>query len=75
MNEEWVTMQEAARRLKVGRNKISRLVSRGVIQTKENPLDARVRLVNLNEVRTIFETYGGQAGNGKDNEDEDEEEL
>jgi len=41
----------------------------------ENPLDARVRLVNLDEVRTIFETYDGQAGNSKDNEDEDEEEL
>ena len=71
MNEEWVTMQEAAKRLKVGRNKISRLASRGLIQTKDNPLDARVRLVNLAEVRTIFETYGGQSESGsEDNEDE-----
>jgi len=65
-------MQEAAKRLKVGRNKISRLASRGLIQTKDNPLDARVRLVNLAEVRTIFETYGGQAENGKDDDDEEE---
>ncbi len=74
MSEEWITMQEAAKRLKVGRNKISRLSSRGLIQTKENPLDARVRLVNLTEVRTIFETYG-QSGSGKDDDDEDEEEV
>jgi len=63
MSEEWITMQEAAKRLSVGRNKISRLVSRGVIQTKDNPLDARVRLVNLNEVRVIFETYGVKGEN------------
>ena len=62
MNEEWVTIQEAASRLKVRRNKISRLVSRGVIQTRNNPLDARVRLVNLNELRTLFETYGSRLG-------------
>jgi hypothetical protein len=72
MSEEWVTIQEAASRLKVGRNKISRLVSRGVIQTRDNPLDARVRLVDLNELRTIFETYGGRMG-VDDKEDEDEE--
>jgi hypothetical protein len=60
MSEEWVAIQEAASRLKVRRNKISRLVSRGVIQTRDNPLDARVRLVNLNELRTLFDTYGSR---------------
>ncbi len=75
MSEEWITMQEAAKRLKVGRNKISRLSSRGLIQTKENPLDARVKLVNLTEVRAIFETYGGQDESSKDDDDEDEEEV
>ena len=60
MSEEWVTIQEAARRLKVGRNQISRLVSRRVIQTKDNPLDARVTLVNFEEVRAIFDTYGNR---------------
>lgn len=68
MSAEWVTIQEAAKRLNVRRAKISRLVSRKVIQTKENPLDARVTLVNFEEVRTIFETYGnnkdGDDGNG-----------
>ena len=62
MSEEWVTIQEAARRLDVKRNMISRLVSRGVIQTKNNPLDARVRLVNLDELRKLFEQYGPRLG-------------
>ncbi len=73
MSDEWVTIQEAASRLKVRRNKISRLVSRGVIQTRDNPLDARVRLVNLNELRTIFETYGSRTGRDDKEEDDDEE--
>jgi hypothetical protein len=70
MNEEWVTIQEAARRLKVGRNKISRLIGRGVLQTKDNPLDARVKLVNFVEVRKIFEQYGSRMGDDKDDDDE-----
>ncbi len=71
MSEEWITMTEAADRLQVKRNKISRLASRGVIQTRDNPLDARVRLVNFNELRTIFETYGGRLpGSDKDDDEE-----
>jgi hypothetical protein len=69
MNEEWVTIQEVARRLNVRRNKISRLISRGVIQTKDNPLDARVTLVNFEEVRAIFEQYGPRMGDDQDEED------
>lgn len=67
MNEEWVTMTEAAERLRdeniqIGRNKISRLASRGIIKTKDNPLDARVRLVNLHELREIFKQFGSRMG-------------
>lgn len=62
MSEEWVTMQEAANRLRINRNKISRLANRGAIQTRENPLDARVRLVDLNEIRALFEKYGSRLG-------------
>lgn len=68
MNEEWVTIQEASRRLKVRRAKISRLISREIIQTRDNPLDARVTLVNLEEVRAIFAQYG----NRRDDDDDDE---
>ncbi len=65
-SDEWVTMQEAANRLKINRNKISRLASRGAIQTRENPLDARVRLVELNEIRALFEKYGSRLGDDDD---------
>ena len=66
MKEEWVTIQEASKRLDVRRAKISRLVSRKIIQTKDNPLDARVTLVNLEELRTIFEQYGPSLGERED---------
>jgi DNA-directed RNA polymerase subunit F len=69
MNEEWVTIQEASEYLKVRRNKISRLVSRGIIQTRDNPLDARVRLVDLSELRILFEKYGKRIGEEHNNED------
>jgi DNA-binding MarR family transcriptional regulator len=69
MNEEWVTMTEAANRLGVKRNKISRLASKGVIQTKDNPLDARVRLVNFTELRALFDQYGPRMGDEKDDDD------
>ncbi len=69
MSEEWVTIQEAADRLDIKRNKISRLASRGVIQSRENPLDARVRLVDLNELRALFKKYGNRLGD--DDEDDD----
>ena len=70
MSEEWVTITEAADRLKVRRNKISRLASRGVIETRDNPLDARVRLVNLNELQALFKKYGGSLGEDKKSEEE-----
>jgi hypothetical protein len=69
MSEEWVTITEAANRLKVRRNKISRLASRGIIETRDNPLDARVRLVNLNELKVLFEKYGGKLEEDKNIED------
>jgi hypothetical protein len=53
--EEWVTMREAATRLKISYNKLSRLVALGEIQTKSRKLDRRVRLVEINEVKKIFE--------------------
>jgi hypothetical protein len=69
MSEEWITIQEASRRLNVRRAKISRLVSRRVIQTKNNPLDARVTLVNLEELRAIFEQYGPRMGDDNDDDE------
>jgi DNA-binding MarR family transcriptional regulator len=58
MNQEWVTIKEAAKQLNTGRNKISRLVQKGLIDTQDNPLDGRVKLVNLEQLRVLFQTYG-----------------
>lgn len=33
-NEEWVTMKEASERLGIGRNKISRLATRKIIELR-----------------------------------------
>jgi hypothetical protein len=54
---EWVPLVEAASHLGVEISKLSRLASKGKIQTQKNPLDERVRLVNFDEVRTLFETF------------------
>lgn len=60
MSEVWIPMSEAARRLKVRVSKISRLANKGHIETRENPLDERVRLVNFEELRVLFEKYGAR---------------
>jgi hypothetical protein len=59
MKQTWVTMKEAvtilkADGLKVNPNTLSRLANRGTIQTKDDPLDARVRLVDIEELRRLF---------------------
>jgi hypothetical protein len=56
---------------KVSPNTISRLANRGIIQTKDDPIDARVRLVDLEELRRLFASRRGMPDS--DNEDEDEE--
>jgi hypothetical protein len=66
MSEEWVPMSEAARRLKVRVSKISRLASKGRIETRENPLDERVRLVNFDTLRALFDKYGTKLGDDDD---------
>lgn len=70
---KWVPMREAAAILKaegfkVSPNTISRLANRGSIQAKDDPIDARVRLVDLDELRRLF-TYR----RGEISDDEDEE--
>ena len=54
MDEQWMSMRTAARRLHVSPNKISRLASKGRIKTRDNPLDERMRLVDFNELKTFF---------------------
>ena len=51
---EWVNITEAAIRIGVGPSKISRLVKAGKIATVEDPIDKRVKLVDLEEVQKLF---------------------
>lgn len=58
--KEWKSMSEAAYILKteginVSVSKISRLAARGRIETAQDALDERTRLVNLNELRVLFD--------------------
>jgi len=54
MNEEWVTMSEAAAAIGISLSKISRLAALGRIKTRSNPYDERTKLVDLVELRKIF---------------------
>lgn len=70
---KWVPMREAAAILKaegfkISPNTVSRLANRGTIQAKDDPVDARVRLVDLDELRRLF-TY--RRGEITDEEDEE----
>lgn len=64
VQEEWINMSEAARRLGTTVNKISRMADKGQIQTQKDPYDDRVRLVNYAEVYEIFR--GGRRLRGAD---------
>lgn len=54
VQEEWIPMSEAARRLRTTVNKISRMADKGKIQTQKDPYDDRVKLVNYAELYQIF---------------------
>ena len=44
-------------RMKADHHKISRLVNKGIVQARDNPLDTRVRLVNFNALQAVFREY------------------
>ncbi len=54
VQDEWITMSEAAKRLGISLSKISRLASLNRIETQHNPYDERTRLVNFTELRRMF---------------------
>jgi len=54
MDEEWITMSEAASRLGISLSKISRLAAVGRIKTNLNPYDERTKLVDFTELRAMF---------------------
>lgn len=72
--QRWVPMREAARLLqaegfKVNANLISRLANRGTIQTRDDPIDARVRLVDLDELRRLLATRRSEPSDENANDD------
>ena len=61
MDEEWVPLSEAAFLLKtegydVSVSKLSRMANKGQIRTESDPLDQRVKLVEMNQLRQLFGT-------------------
>lgn len=53
-SEEWVTMAEAAKRLKVSKSTISRIVRRNNIPTKADTVDTRLVLVEYQELHRLI---------------------
>jgi hypothetical protein len=51
---EWVTMSYASKQLNLSKGVLSRLASRGKIQTQLDPTDERVRLVDLEELKKMY---------------------
>jgi hypothetical protein len=70
--KDWVSIKGAARQLKISPNKIARLVNPGKIRTQEDPLDERIRLVELNELRNLFITRLRNPVSSDDDNDEEE---
>ena len=52
--EQWLPMREVANLLSIRYDKLARLARQNTIRSKDYPLDQRVRLVEVNEVRKIF---------------------
>lgn len=54
IDEEWLPMREVAKMLNISYDKLSRLVRQKIIQTRDDVLDQRVKLVEVNEVKKVF---------------------
>ena len=53
---------------KVSPNTVSRLAKRGTIQAEGGPVDARVRLVDLDELRRLFAYRRSEITDDEDDE-------
>ena len=53
--ELWTPLVEAARRVGISASKLSGMVKRGEIKKKKDPRDQRKVLVDLNELRRLFD--------------------
>jgi len=67
----WVTITEASNELNVPHSKISRMARKGEIKSESNPLNARVRLVDLDELRELVEKRDQLLGKSPTQNNED----
>jgi predicted DNA-binding protein (UPF0251 family) len=58
MQDEYITLAEAAKRLGVSKSTVSRVVSRNkdTIPTKSDPVDTRLLLVEYNSLRQLMQS-------------------
>jgi hypothetical protein len=54
VDETWVPMSVAAKRVGVSQSKISRMAKQRKISTRKDPRDDRVLLVSMEELNRIF---------------------
>jgi IS30 family transposase len=54
MAEEWVTLTEAAKRLKVAKSTVSRIAKRNNIPTKPDTVDTRILLVEYTQLHQLM---------------------
>jgi hypothetical protein len=54
MTERWVTLTDAAKELDKSVSSLTRLVRNKHIETKPDPVDSRVKLVNIEALKQLF---------------------
>ncbi len=60
--EEWIGIVEAAKRLGISHMKLRQVVAEQRFQTKRDPKDARLRLVNFTVLKAYFEKPTNEGG-------------
>jgi len=55
LEEQWLPIKEVAKMLNIRADKLARLARQKTIRSKDYPLDMRVKLVEVNEVKRLFE--------------------
>lgn len=53
---EYITVHEAREMLRVSRSKMARLISEGTLETRDYPLDKRIKLVRRSDVEQLAAT-------------------
>lgn len=55
MSEQWVTMKEASKITGVSQSKLSRLAAIKAIEVRSHVVDRRIKLVNVEEIKRVFQ--------------------